>query len=427
VGKITVSDRQKTIGTGARLIAEYVADSGVNAPIDEFQYGEFRTGEVEFHWRIPVAKGQNSGDRIGRIKARIIDQGEDIATAESDRFVIDQITTIVAIDSLRAPKQANVGESISGWLRVRRNKEEGEPALLSLSFAYPDGDTHPILTQPVKQSRNLSISFGPIEIPRPRNLENPSSIRLDASLEIAGEVMDSRSAEISLVGGTAAHLLDVDFVGVPTYTLPDQLLQPTLQLTSNSADTLKGEIEVRLEAISGNSTLLRRELEIDPAKTKMIPLELRIPVSAEMSTVNLRAVFTMTDNTTEGTHRLKVKAIEQPMFSLEFSVRDEEGEEIPGLVARLSQVSLSATIKGPRDGIEDLLLKLRVMTRREIVKEFEIPLDSATSGGQVVSVRWLTPPIDVVTGYYLDAVLMQGDRPLPSRAILVQRRQFTVY
>ena len=63
----------------------------------------------------------------------------------------------------------------------------------------------------------------------------------------------------------------------------------------------------------------------------------------------------------------------------------------------------------------------------DVIKEFEIPLDSATSGEQVVSVRWLTPPIDVVTGYYLDAVLMQGDRPLPSRAILLQKRQFTVY
>jgi hypothetical protein len=427
VGRVTVSDRQKTIGTGARLIVEYIADSGAIAPIDEFQYGEFQRGEVEFQWHIPVTKEQSSGDRIGRVKVRVVDRGDDIATAESDRFVVDQIAQLVAIDSLRAPKQGKVGETISGWLRVRRNTEEGEPAVLTLSLVYPDGDEHPILAQPVKQSRNLSISFGPLEIPRPRNLESPSSVRLNASLTLADEEMDSRSVEISLVGGTAAHLLNIDFVGLPTYTTPDQLLQPTLQITSNSADTLKGNLEVQLEAVTGNTTLLTRALQIDPAKTKMIPLEFRIPVSAEMSTVNLRAIFTMAENTTEGTHRLKVKAIEEPMFSLEFSVRDEEGDEIPGLVARLSQVSLTTTVKGPRNGIENLVLKLRVMTRREVVKEFEIPLDAEISGEQSVSVRWLTPPIDVVTGYYLDAIMMQGERPLPSRATRVQRRQFTVY
>ena len=75
--------------------------------------------------------------------------------------------------------------------------------------------------------------------------------------------------------------------------------------------------------------------------------------------------------------------------------------------------------------MEKLKLHLRVMSRRDIVKEFELPLSSDSEN--IVTVKWLTPPIDVVTGYYIDAMISQDDHQLPRRAIEVIRKQFTVY
>ncbi|MCK4567194.1 MAG: hypothetical protein KAU48_07785, partial [Candidatus Thorarchaeota archaeon] len=60
-----------------------------------------------------------------------------------------------------------------------------------------------------------------------------------------------------------------------------------------------------------------------------------------------------------------------------------------------------------------------------IIKEFEIPISSECEN--VLTVRWLTPPIDVVTGYFVEAMISQEDRYLPTRAIDVTRKQFTVY
>lgn len=426
-GEAAVADRQGVIGTGARLVVEYAADSGLILPIDEFEYSEFMDDEAVFHWRVPVVYNQKSGDRMGVVRAKIVDRGKVVTTADSDRFVIDQVSTRVSIDSLRAPKEARIGEEVSGWLRIRRNTEEGEPAILEMSFVYQDGDEHPLMKQQIRQSKNISLSFGPFEVPRPRILQNPRSVTLVTRLLLADHEIDSRKADIRLVGGTASDLVSLSFVGLPTYTIPDQVLQPTLQVTSNAAESLNGQLQVLLEAVSGTNTVLSRDLQIDPGKAKMIPLELRVPVSSEMSTANLRAVFSGGENTTEDTHRLKVKAIEEPLFSVEFSVLDEEGVEVPGLVARLSQIQILAKVKGPRPGIEDLVLRLRIMTRREILKEFVISLEADESDEQVKSVKWLTPPIDVVTGYYLDAALLQGELPLPSRAVRVQNRQFTVY
>jgi hypothetical protein len=426
-GEAALTDKQKSIGTGAKLILEYTADSGSIVPIDEFQYTEFVGGRVPFHWKVPPIQNGSTADRMGIIRAKLVDRGKTVAETDSDRFAIDQLTTRITIDSLRAPKESGIGNQVSGWLRIRRNIEAGDPAMLQMAFIYPDGDEHELLTQQVKQRKNLSLSFGPLELPRPRRLQNPREGKLVARILLGNQEMDSRVATIGLVGGTASDLVNMEFVGLPRYTTPDQVLQPTLQVTSNAEDSLTGRLEVLLEIVNETKTILSRDLDIDPAKTKMIPLELRVPVSSEMSTANLRAVFSGAENTTESIHRVKVKAIEAPLFFIEFSVLDEDGTEIPGLVARLSQILIHARVKGPRPGIENLVLKLRVMTRRDVVKEFVIPLDADKSDEQVKTVKWLTPPIDVVTGYYLDAALLQGELALPSRAVQTQKRQFTVY
>ncbi|TFG99591.1 hypothetical protein E4H12_02125 [Candidatus Thorarchaeota archaeon] len=75
--------------------------------------------------------------------------------------------------------------------------------------------------------------------------------------------------------------------------------------------------------------------------------------------------------------------------------------------------------------MQNLKLHLRVMSRRDIIKEFELPLGSEKENS--ITVKWLTPPIDVVTGFYIDAMISQNDHELPRRATEVIRKQFTVY
>ena len=120
-----------------------------------------------------------------------------------------------------------------------------------------------------------------------------------------------------------------------------------------------------------------------------------------------------------------MKAIEKPFFKVNFSIRNESGDEIPGLVARLTPVEIITNVTSIREGMENLKLILRVVSKRDIVKEFEIPLSMNKTNS--VAVKWLTPPIDIVTSYYLDAEISQDDKQLPGRAIDVVRKQFTVY
>ena len=75
--------------------------------------------------------------------------------------------------------------------------------------------------------------------------------------------------------------------------------------------------------------------------------------------------------------------------------------------------------------MKNLKLHLRIMSRRDIVKEFELPIGKEREN--ILRVKWLTPPIDVVTGYYVDAQISQDGQHLPKRALDVTRKQFTVY
>ncbi len=426
-GDILVTNLGKKIGPDARLSLEFKSDSGRSHLIEEFLNEEFANGSVSFHWKIPVMSVESSADRVGIIKASLKDKGQVVASAESDRLRIEQVTTRVNIDSLRVPQHSHIGGKISGWLRIRRNTEVGDPAVLNISFVYPDGDEHHVLSQPVKQSKNLSIAFGPITIPAPRvNVDN-RMVTLVASLSYAGVEVDRRSTEVGLLGGPQMDIAQIEFIGLPNFTAPDELIQPTVQVTSNIEKRQSCVLTVELESIGGNTTLLSQELRLDPGKERLFPIPIRIPLSAEMSTAHMRATLRCGDKSYEKKQRFKIKAIETPLFKIGFSVRNESGEEIPGLVARLSPVDIIATVESVREKIEDLTLSIRIMSRRDIVKEFEVPLPDPDAKTNEIKVNWLTPPIDVVTGYYVDAIVLQSGRPLPARAVELIRRQFTVY
>ena len=424
-GSVIVSDKNKAIESSARLHIEYSADSGQIFEIENFSSEEFLENDINFQWRIPQIETGGQSDRVGRIRARVVLRGKEVTSSESDRFSIEHISTRVNLDSLRVPKRAHVGGKISGWLRIRRNTEQGDPAFLTMSFIFPDGEEHVMLRQAVKQSKNLSLAFGPLVVPAPKSAGVPKSVTLNATLSYAGLEMDRRSTEIDLVGGPSADIAKIDFIGLPGFVLPDQMVQVTTQLESNLGMTKSCELTIELESISGNTTILAREINLDIEKPKMIPVPLRIPLGAEMSTAHLKAILRCKNESCSHSQRFKVKAIESPFFKISFSILNETGEEVPGLVARLSPVDIVSRVESVREGMEKLKLHLRVMSRRDIVKEFELPLSSDSEN--IVTVKWLTPPIDVVTGYYIDAMISQDDHQLPRRAIEVIRKQFTVY
>ena len=424
-GKIIVSDRNKIIESPAKLHVEYLADSGQAIEIESFMFDEFYGKEVSFQWRVPQFESGQSADRIGLLKARVTLRGEDIASSESDRFSVEFLSTRVNIDSLRAPKRAHIGGKISGWLRIRRNTEQGDPAFLTMALIFPDGVEHILLRQQVKQSRNLSIAFGPLTIPAPTSIKDPKSVTLSATLSYAGMEIDKRTLEIDLLGGPSTDIASINFIGLPNYVVPDQLLQATVQISSNMEKNRECELAIELESIGGTIAILSRDIDLEPGKPKMIPVPLRIPLISEMSTAHLKASIRCKNESTSYNQRFKVKAIEKPFFKVDLSIRNESGEEIPGLVARLSQVDIISNIVSSREGMENLKLHLRIMSRRDIIKEFEIPLSPNKVNS--VKVKWLTPPIDVVTGFYVDAIISQNDHHLPKRALEVTRKQFTVY
>jgi len=424
-GSIVVSDKNKDIAPSSRLIVEYFADSGEIIEIVDLSSDEFLENDASFQWRVPQIETGGQADRVGRIRARVMMRGKEIASSESDRFNIEYITTRVNLDSLRVPKRSHIGGKISGWLRIRRNTEQGDPAFLTMTMVFPNGEEYIVFRQAVKQSKNLSLAFGPITVPAPKTADTPKSITLTATLSYAGLEMDKRSAEIDLVGGPSVDIAKIAFIGLPGFVLPDQMVQVTVQLESNLVKSSDCELTIELESISGNSVLLERDIDLEIGKPKMIPVSLRIPLGAEMSTAHLKAMLRCGTQSCGNSQRFKVKAIENPFFKIGFSVLNETGEEIPGLVARLSPVDIVTKIESTRQGMANLKLHLRIMSRREIVKEFELPISEDREN--VLRVKWLTPPIDVVTGFYVDAVISQNGHHLPKRALDVTRKQFTVY
>jgi hypothetical protein len=424
-GNIIVSDKNKDIGTSARMLVDYYSESGKSTEIETLQYDEFVKQNATFQWRVPNIEIISQSERVGVIRIRVLERGNAVTSIESDKFSIDQVTTRVNLDSLRVPQRSHIGGKISGWLRIRRNTEQGDPAYLTMSFIFPDDEEYVVLRQSVKQSKNLSLAFGPLTIPAPKKNIRPKSLMLVAVLSYAGIEMDRRSTTIDLVGGPSADFARIEFVGLPSFTVPDQMIQVIIQTESNMRETTDCVLSVSLESIAGNSTLIERAISLELGKPKMIPVSFRVPLGAEMSTAHLKAVLMCGSQSYENSKRFKVKAIGKPFFKIGFSIRNETGEEIPGLVARLTPVEIIVDVESSREDLQGLAISLRVMSRRDMIKEFSLPLSSEKRSS--LSIKWLTPPIDVVTGYFLDAEISQHGRLLPRRAIEIVKKQFTVY
>ena len=427
VGEIELASKKHSMSKSAFLIVEFRSDSGEHLEIARFGIKEVAEAPVRFTWRVPPIESEDLSHRAGLIVASLVDNGKEVTSAESARFRIDRLGVMLNIDSLRAPETAHIGAKVSGWLRVRRNTELGGPAGLTISLKFPDENEQVILEQGVKQSKNLSLSFGPVVIPEPKEKMKPSSITLTAKLTYDGTVIDQRSTEIALSDGPEGQIAGVSFAGVPAFVLPDEEIRPVLHVTNITGKKLKYEIRIELESIGGTDQLLKSSRTLEPGQSKILPVKLRVPLSAEMSTAHLKAIVKCGRLTMERKERFKVKAIESPVFDVDFWIRKKSGEDIPGLVARLTKVDLGAKICGLKEGMRDLGVILRVMSRREIVKEFKASLSDQDAGEEEIMFHWTTPPVDMVTGFYLDAVITQDGKMLPDRVVRQDRKQFTVY
>jgi len=426
MGEVELFSQGREFGDAAELVVEFLADSGRTREISKIGISEVLDKSATFTWRVPQLD-VDLENRSGLIRASIVERNDRITSVESSRFQIDQLGVMLNIDSLRSPDSSHIGGRISGWLRVRRNTEYGDPGTLTMSLVFPDGEEQVMVTQSVKQGRNLSLAYESIIIPKPTNMKDPSSVTLVAKLSYNGTLLDQRSAEIALARGPEAEIAKIAFAGVPTFVVPDQDINPTVQITNTTGKTLDYELTAELQSIGGPETLLTRQVRLKPEESKMFPVPFRVPLGAEMSTAHLRAIVRHADLTSEKKERLRVKAIESPLFSVDFSIQRETGEDIPGLVSRLTPVEITVHITSPREGMRDLSVLVRVMSRREVTKQFQLPFPDSSAKTNDLKIRWITPAVDVVSGYYVEALILQGEKTLPDRAVKQDRKQFTVY
>jgi hypothetical protein len=296
-----------------------------------------------------------------------------------------------------------------------------------MRLVFADGEEHTVLSQSVKPSRNLSVAYGPLTIPRPADMRGPKSVTLVAELQYGGALLDRKSAEIDLTETAKDERLTLSLAGIPRFAAPDELVNLAVGVNNNSREDTRCRLSLYLDSVTGTKQLLNQDLELGPEQERTLGVPLRVPLAAEMSTAELRAIAERGRQTYETRQVFKVKAIEQALFHIDFSVKNERGEEIRGLVPRHSPVDITVRLTCPRSGIEGIEVVLRIMSRREVVKEFRIPVITSGGVGFEHAVKWNTPVVDLVTGYYTDASILADGKALPSRAVETAQRQFTVY
>ncbi|MHA2423730.1 MAG: hypothetical protein ACXAEF_03025 [Candidatus Thorarchaeota archaeon] len=429
-GEVELNRQGHRIKKGSEVAIIFKADSGRRHPIATVPETRMRGHSASFEWKVPAIPTENTAERTGSLKAVLTSGSDIITTTLSRRFRLEQVGVKISIDSLSVPKNSEIGAKISGWLRIRRNTEIGEQANLSIVFVFPDGSEFPAFSQPMKQSRNLSVAFGPVSIPKPSGKSSPESVNVEARVLYAGTVVDSRSETIRLDGVEEPHFVRISFSGVPSYATPDETLHSTLHITNLSSDDLPCMLVTELETVKGTVTIWEKEVELKAKDTGIYALSVDIPLTVEMSTAYLTAKATTTRGATRSSKRLKIKAVEEAQFHFRFMIKDTAGVEVPGLIPRVSPVKLIVVGSATTAALDDVKILLRVMSRRKVIKLFEIKLmdmKKRSDGDYEAEVQWTTPTVDVVSGFYLEALVEQKGQILPDRAVNQTPKQFTVY
>lgn len=430
VGKIELKAKGESIAKDASASIIFLADSGRRHSITTLPVKDLAKGAIEFEWRIPPIHSENTAERTGVIRVELLDGIEVISSTQSERFKLEHVGVRISIDSLRIPSATEVGAKITGWLRVRRNTESGEKATLDLTFRYPDGTEIHALSQPIRQSRNLSVAFGPIEVPSSESGERFDQVDLEAKISYGGIVIDSRVETLRLDGVEEPHLVRISFSGVPSFVTPDETLHSTIHVSNLSSEEVPCMLAAQLDTIKGAIPIWQKEITLKPKQTGLYAISIDIPLSIEMSTAYLMAKATTTKGVTRGSKRLKIKAVEEAHFHFRYMIKDLNGVEIPGLVPRVTPIKLIVIGKATTKALDEVKILLRVMSRRKVIKLFEInsmSIKKRKDSEFEVEIPWTTPSVDMVTGYYLEALVEQGGQILPDRAVEQTSKQFTVY
>ncbi|MFW9908099.1 MAG: hypothetical protein ACFFEF_05950 [Candidatus Thorarchaeota archaeon] len=428
-GKVFLKTQGQSLSKDVSAAVVFKADSGRRHPIASLTVKELLENPVEFEWKVPPIPSENTSERTGLLTVILADGNEILSSSHTTRFRLEHVGIRINIDSLRVPKNSEIGGKISGWLRIRRNTEAGDQANLSIVFAFPDGSEYPALNQPIKQNRNLSIAFGPISIPEPKGTP-PNEVKIEARIIYGGEVVDTRVETIRLDGVEEPHFVRISFSGVPVYVTPDETLHSTLHVSNLSSEKLPCMLITELETVKGIVSIWQKEIDLEPKQTGMYAVSVSIPLAVEMSTAYLTAKATTTRGATRSSKRIKIKAVEDAHFNFRFMIKDTEGVEVPGLVPRVTPVKLIVIGSATTAALDNVKILLRIMSRRKVIKLFEVSLPALKKrdrGEFEAEVPWTTPAVDVVTGFYLEALVEQNGQILPDRAVKQVRKQFTVY
>jgi hypothetical protein len=189
-------------------------------------------------------------------------------------------------------------------------------------------------------------------------------------------------------------------------------------------------VVTELETVKGTVPIWEKEVELKAKQTGLYAVSVDIPLTVEMSTAYLTAKATTTRGSTRSSKRIKIKAVEEPQFHFRFMIKDTEGVEVPGLVPRVTPVKLIVIGNATTAALDDVKVLLRVMSRRKVVKLFEIKftdMKKRSDGEFEAEIPWTTPTVDVVSGFYLEALVEQKGQILPDRALSQTQKQFTVY
>ncbi len=424
---LRLNARGQRLSPSARVVLEFKSDAGATLRISETPAAGLAESGRTMDWEIPAFPSLEPSEQTGSILASLFDGPTRLTTAETPRFRIATSGFEMQIDSIRAPDRVSVGGKISGWMRIRRSQEEGNPAELHLTLRYAENDEHVVMKQQLRPVRNLSLAYGPLVVPSAKSTTDPGWVDLVAEIVCSGIALDRRVVRIQLIRGEETGLIKMAFTGLPVYVEPDESLRAVLTIVGAEPIPIEAKLKVSMESAVGNELLLEQDVGIEGEQTKLIPVVVRVPIGAEMSTAHLVAALEAEGKSLETRYRLKIKAIERPLCEIGFMIRNERGEEIPGLVPRSSQVSIGVRVKLPRAYMNDMGIRVRVMSRRDTVDEFDVRLAPSESLEHSIDLSWVTPKVDVVTAYYLDASVLHRGRPLPKRAVNQTTKHFTVY
>ncbi len=420
-GRISIVNRDRMDLEDTILRIRFKNDDGDFHDITQIHVTNLINEEFGFQWSIPFTQDLISGV----IQAEMSDNESSISIVESEHIRIDTRPVVLRIESLRAPGIVQIGESFRGWLRIRRSANDSGKASIRIYIIGPDNQRKMLTEQRLKSSRDLSVSFGPLQIP---DFETPSDyVKLLAVLIYDGRIVDEKTVDISIDKGSKGLPVDIQILGVPRFANPNEVINSIIQLENTSKGIIEGILEVVFDSRLGKQLVYNKPLELESIEQKLVPITIKIPLSIEMSTAYVNVKLKVAGREIEHTHKMKIKALEGPRFWVETALRDRKGERLSGFIQRVTMIDIETKIKSDIKNLDNLEVSIRILSKKDIVKEFIHPLILDDNGEIIVNSQWITPPIDVVTGYYLEVRILHMNQPLPSRAIEYTPSKFTVY